>query len=204
MPSNADITRRTYERAAAALLNQFDPRPAAGLAHQARLLYQYVGRPSIRCLVMGGTAAALLHELGEQGAYAAGMDYSRSALAHFRREAPLAPLVCADMRQLPFARSAFDAIFVDALLGHVERREFDDTVRGLRDALRPGGVLGVRLKIGSGEGLETHKSGAGKVWRGYWQPSEFIERLYALDFDLRHEQDVLPGRQTFLILRREY
>lgn len=204
MPSDADITRQTYERAAAALLNQFDPRPAAGLTHQARLLYQYVGRPSIRCLVMGGTAAALLHELGEQGAYAVGMDFSRVALSHLRKEAPLAPLVCADMRHLPFTRSGFDAIFADALLGHIERREFDDTVRGLRDALRPGGVLGVRLKIGSGEGLETHKSGAGKVWRGYWQPSEFIERLYALDFDLRHEQDVLPGRQTFLILRREY
>ena len=77
-------------------------------------------------------------------------------------------------------------------------------MRGIRDALRPGGVLGVRLKLGEGEGLQAHKSGKGQVWRTYWSQKDFIERLYALDFDLRHEQDITAAQQVFLILRREY
>lgn len=204
MPDAAHMTRQTYERAAQAMLDALAPRPPAPYAsHHAHLISRYVGRPSMRALVMGFGAATMMRQFAEDGAAPVGLDFSHSALMRLRRQTH-APLVCADIRRLPFARSNFDAIYADALLGHVARSEFDETVRGIRDALRPGGVLGVRLKLGEREGLEPHKGGQGQVWRTYWSQKEFIERLYALDFDLRHEQDITPAQQVFLILRREY
>lgn len=198
------VTRQTFERAAQAMLQSLAPEPhAPHAAHHAHLLSRYAGRPSMRVLVAGFGAATMMRQFADDGAAPVGLDYSHSALMWLRRQSH-APLVCADIRRLPFARSTFDAIYADALLGHVARGDFDETVRGIRDALRPGGVLGVRLKLGEREGLERHKSGQGQVWRTYWSQTEFIERLYALDFDLRHEQDITAAQQVFLILRREY
>ena len=108
----------------------------------------------MRALVMGFGAATMIRQFSEDGAYVVGLDYSIAALKWLKRQTT-AQLVCADIRRLPFARSNFDAIYCDALLGHIARSEFDETVRGIRDALRPGGVLGVRLKLGEGEGLQA-------------------------------------------------
>jgi len=204
LPDVANITRQTYERAAQAMLDALAPKPLAPYAaHHAHLISRFAGRPSMRALVMGYGAATMIRQFAEDGASPVGLDFSHSALMWLRRQTH-SPLVCADVRRLPFARSNFDAIYCDAILGHVARSEFDETVRGIRDALRPGGVLGVRLKLGEGEGMQSHKGGKGQVWRTYWSQTEFIERLYALDFDLRHEQDVTAAQQVFLILRREY
>ena len=204
MPDATNITRQTYERAAQALLDNLAPEPPSPHArHHAHLISRFAGRPSMRALVMGFGAATMIRQFSEDGAYVVGLDYSRAALKWLKRQTT-AQLVCADIRHLSFARSNFDAIYCDALLGHVSRIEFDETVRGIRDALRPGGVLGVRLKLGESEGLQMHKGGKGQVWRTYWSQRDFIERLYALDFDLRHEQDITAAQQVFLILRREY
>lgn len=204
MPDASNITRQTYERAAQAMLDALAPKPLAPYAsHHAHLISRFAGRPSMRALTMGFGAATMIRQFADDGAAPVGLDFSPSALMWLRRQTH-APLVCADIRRLPFARSNFDAIYADALLGHIARSEFDETVRGIRDALRPGGVLGVRLKLGEGEGLHSHKSGKGQVWRTYWSQKDFIERLYALDFDLRHEQVITAAQQVFLILRREY
>lgn len=205
MSDPAEITRKTYERAAQALLDELEPRPESPHAkHHAHILARLTGRPSMRAVVMGSAAPVMLREFNDQGAVAIGLDYSKAALRVWQRELQGTSLVCANLQRLPFAKSSLDALYADALLGHIARRDFEETVRGIRDALRPGGVLGVRLKLGEGERLENHKQVPGQVWRSYWTMPEFVNSLNLLDFDVRHEQQMANGRSVFLVLRREY
>lgn len=51
------------------------------------------------------------------------------------------PCVCADAARLPYAASSFDAVLAVTCLMYTERTGVPGVLRGLRELIRPGGVL---------------------------------------------------------------
>lgn len=71
----------------------------------------------------------------------------------------------------------YDGIWANAVLLHLERAQFGDVVRRARRAVVNGGVFGVSLKEGDGEGWTTRKLEAPRYFT-YWREAE-VRRVLA-------------------------
>lgn len=168
--SPAPRTRATYDRIAEAFLARTRDRTA--IVHA---LEPFVHEVPPRGLVLDlgcgpGCDVALLRG---RGLRVVGADLSEGMLRIGRREFP-GLFVAADMRSLPFASSAFDAVWANASLLHLARALVPGTLRELHRALRPGGVLFVSLKRGDGEGWDERAYGPDAPrWFTYWAAEEF-------------------------------
>lgn len=63
-------------------------------------------------------------------------------------------VVRADLRELPLADGAVDALWSAAALLHVERSGLDETLAEWARVVAPGGLLGITTSIGDDEGWE--------------------------------------------------
>jgi SAM-dependent methyltransferase len=90
--------------------------------------------------------------LTELGCQVTGLDASAGMVAEARHAFPSAVLVQADLRRLPFARSAFDGVWACASLLHLPRTSLPQAMIEISRFLhQPGGVLYLALKRGQGE-----------------------------------------------------
>lgn len=112
------------------------------------------------------------------------LDRSRQMLSVTRERYP-GPRVQGDSRRLPFRPASFDGIWASASLLHLERGDLALALAGVRDILRPGGVLFMTLKEGAGEGWEIAKYGADTPrWFTYWSEREIDARLEAAELEV--------------------
>lgn len=78
-----------------------------------------------------------------------GLDAAPEMLALARGRAPGAPLLAADLRELPFARGALDGAWADRSLVHLDRRLLPMALWDLHRSVRVGG--GVCLRVFEGD-----------------------------------------------------
>jgi SAM-dependent methyltransferase len=179
--SAASRTRATYERIADAFLARTRDRTV--VAHAVEPFVREV-RPGGLVLDLGcgpGCDAAVLRG---RGLRVVGADLSRAMLRLGRKEFP-GLFVAADMRSLPFTPSAFDAIWANASLLHVERPLVPGTLRQLHGALGRRGVVFVSLKRGPGEGWDTSSYGPDAPrWFTYWAREDFERVLAETGFEV--------------------
>ena len=92
----------------------------------------------------------ILHWMAEQGAEAHGLDLSNVVAHQARRNTRLAGhpprLVRADIRELPYPESSFDAVYTMGTIEHID--EYVQAIAEVRRVLRPGGraIIGVPHK----------------------------------------------------------
>jgi SAM-dependent methyltransferase len=119
--------------------------------------------------------------LRERGMRVVGLDRSPGMLAAGRRHFP-GSYVLGDMRFLPFG-GAFDGLWVNASMLHIERGDVEETLDGFWRVLRPGGVLYLSLKKGSGSGwLESGYGGQTQRFFTFWEPDELDAILDQVGF----------------------
>lgn len=96
-----------------------------------------VERPR-RMLDLGCGSGEVSRALKDVAHRMVGLDISHDALAAFRGRAPLAWLVRADSRRLPFSGASFDCVLAMQTLDYVELEAF---LQECSHVLRPGGLL---------------------------------------------------------------
>ncbi|MBN1586216.1 MAG: class I SAM-dependent methyltransferase [Candidatus Omnitrophica bacterium] len=86
--------------------------------------------------------------LARQGLRVQGVDGASDFVEEARRRCPKARIVCARFDQAKLEEAFWDAIWCAAALIHVPPAEFVRQLAKLRQALKPGGILGLSLAWG--------------------------------------------------------
>lgn len=145
-----DGTVRTYEAVAERYRERHgDRRPIAGQIEAFDEAVDGAGdRPRVLDVGCGpGWETATLCDLGYD---VVGVDLTPAFLSQAREEAPSADLARMDMRRLGFAAESVDGVWALASFLHVPRADAPATLAGFERVLRPGGVLYLSVKRGTG------------------------------------------------------
>jgi len=147
--------------------------------------------PAARILDLGCGSGRDLRAFRNQGYNPIGVDVSLG-LARYAAQASMCPIVVADMLDLPFQDSSFDAVWASASILHIARREMPRALREIRRVLKEGGIAFSSLKIGEGE-VRTLDS----RFFTYVMPDEWRALLVQSGFnDVTIEIDQVPSPKT--------
>jgi SAM-dependent methyltransferase len=196
------ITFQSFDRAAAAEL--VNPQPQEeDPAWRRRVEYFLLrtGRPLPRVVVLGRDLALVCRQMDLLGGAAVGVDGGANVIALARHRYPAGEFLQGDLRRLPVESNSFDGAWTSTVPAHIPRASVVEAMASVHAALRPGGLLHVRLPLGEGEGFEATPHGM--VYRARWNAEQFSQAVSALDFELL-ESEPLPGAELGMILRREY
>jgi len=172
-----DKTRQTYDQHAGEIAERFwgVELPRSWQAFLSAL-------PTQACIIDIGCGAGrdVYHFIG-QGASAFGVDYSAGLLGEaVKRGANV--FAQADMRTLPLAAACFDGAWLCASLLHLPREDVPGVLRDAHRCLKPGGMLYISLKQGTGEGWETRE---GPRFFTYFSSNEIKQMLTQAGFAVR-------------------
>lgn len=107
-----------------------------------------------RVLDLGCGSGRDLRAFKDAGFEAAGLDIS-SRMADWARDYAQAPVLVADLLDIPTPDAAFDGVWASASLLHLRRRDLPRALREIRRVLSPRGVAFVSLKRGEGEAIDA-------------------------------------------------
>ena len=114
---------------------------------------------------------------------------------------PLCPPVflCADFLKLPFKNDSFDAVFAQASLLHVPKKNISAVINEVKRVMRPGGLIYFSAKEGSGESLDEK----GRFFAYYDREelgSEFSNNGFeVVDFKRKASRDGLGNAAVWLM-----
>ena len=127
-----------------------------------------------------GFDAALLRDRGFR---VVGVELSGEMVRMGKRNFP-GTFVRGDMEHPPFGTVA-DGLWVNASFLHVERSLASQTLEGFRRLLKPGGVLFLGVKEGTGEGWERGRYESSLPrWFTYWQAPDLERSLLEAGFSI--------------------
>jgi len=126
-------------------------------------------------LDVGCGPAQVSRYLLDHGRTAIGIDLAAGMLAAAARLVPSARLVAADLLALPFRPVSCAGAVASYSLHHLPRARFGAALAGLREVLRPGGVLVVITHGGDGE--EWLDRPEGRIVLSRYSPDELVGRL---------------------------
>jgi ubiquinone/menaquinone biosynthesis C-methylase UbiE len=140
------ITSATYDQIA----GDYAVRWAAGeVLAPVRARFSALLDPGARVLDTGCGPGWDTVRLRDLGLRACGLDRSRGMLSEARERG--VPLLLGDMRALPVPDGALDGLWVCASFLHIPKQDAPAVLREFRRALRPGGVVYIGVKEGTGE-----------------------------------------------------
>ena len=147
--------------------------------------------PGARVVDLGAGPGLDTVLLAARGLRAFGVDFSMGMLRAGRREFG-AVRIQGDARRVPLATASMDGVWAKASLLHLQREDVALALAEVRRILRPGGVLFVSLKAGSGAATETGRYGLPRFFQ-YWTDDGLDATLDAHAFDvLRRTTDEGP------------
>lgn len=134
-------------------------------------------------------------------------DLSEEMLNIARAGDPRGSYTLMDLRDIDKCSGPYEGIFASGCLYHLTKPEFAQCVESCRALLSPAGVLYLNMKEGQGErfedkpgprypgGSEARERLQGKRFYAYYQREELLSVLK--DFEILHEQELLPGDGGF-------
>jgi SAM-dependent methyltransferase len=107
--------------------------------------------------------------------------------------------VLGDFSALPFPDGAFGGVWSYTALLHVPKAEVSKAIEEIRRVLKDGGILGLGLIEGEGEGYREQYKGVLKPrWFSYYDKEEVERLLNAHGFHLLHFESFKPGSRNYL------
>lgn len=86
-----------------------------------------------------------------------GIDLVRTFLQEAQKAVPSGRFVKMDMRHLKFPSNYFDAVWANAVLLHLKKKDIPPTLKGFFRVLKKGGKMHIRVKKGTGVTYEKDK-----------------------------------------------
>ena len=196
MDDPTGLTRETYDVVAPRYLENSRDRSAL-LPHLEAFAAALA--PGARVLDLGAGPGCDTALLVARGMRAFGLDFSMGMLRVGRGEFPGAR-VQGDARRLPLASHSVDGAWAKASLLHLQCDDAALALAEVRRILRPGGVLFVSLKAGTGMATETARYGLPRFFQ-YWTDDTLDAALAAHAFEVvRRTTD--EGERDMWLTRR--
>ncbi len=129
----------------------------------------------------GGTKTKYL---AEKGFKVTGIDFAENLIAIARREAPQAQFVVMNMRDAASLPQSFDAVFAQASLLHIPKKEISDVLTSLASRLEPSGYFYIAVKGKRPDGPDEEM----KEEHDYGYPYERFFSYYTLEELIGHLQ----------------
>lgn len=107
--------------------------------------------------------------------------------------------VVADFEELEQEPESCDAVWAYTSLLHTTRDMFPQIIRKVHIWLKHGGLFGLAMKEGSGEGFTvSDKDGTSKRWFTYYSNDELIELLEGAGFQVLETSSINSNNQGYL------
>ena len=152
--------------------------------------------PGARVVDLGAGPGLDTVLLVDRGLRAMAIDFSRGMLRAGVREFP-GTRVQGDARRLPVATGCIDGVWAKASLLHLQRDDVARALTEVRRILRPGGILFVSVKAGSGAATETARYGLPRFFQ-YWSDADLDAAMDAHAFDVLTRTTDAGTRDTWL------
>jgi len=106
--------------------------------------------------------------------------------------------IVGDLLALPFEDESFDAVWAYTSLIHVSKSEVEQAYREIRRVLKPGGIFGLGVLEGEGEGYLDHKRVTMPRWFSFYQKEEVEQQLKNHNFEIIHFETFKPNTKNYL------
>ena len=193
-------TAHSYDQFAPAIARAADAADRSWLAPFVRT-FATVARKGGRVLDLGGGAGRESVELAAAGYRVYEFDISRGMLQIARVRETVIAAVQGDMTELPFRDSAFDAVWAQASLHHLEVPDVEDALYSIRRVLKAGGAFFSTMQSGTWSGwdgpssawaaLDSTQAADSKRWYSLADPDEWRDILQDCGFSI-HNFEVTP------------
>ena len=146
-------------------------------------------------------------DLAQRGYRVVGLDRTRALLSAGRRRYRALPLVCADLRDLPFQTMSFDGLWAAASLIHLPKPDARRILTDLCRLVRPGGLFAATVTHGVKSRLVTDGWLPGR-YIARWRKEEFARAARRAGWTILELRVVTnrerKGRWINVIARREW
>jgi len=115
-----------------------------------------------RILEVGCSGGRESRRFVQKGFKTIGIDLVDSFLKEAKKDIPKAKFIKMDMCKLKFPANYFDAIWANAVLLHLKKKDVVRTLKGFHRTLKKGGKLHIRVKKGKGKTYKKDKLSSGK------------------------------------------
>ncbi len=106
--------------------------------------------------------------------------------------------VLGDFLKIPFGEASFDGAWVYTSLLHVPKSEIGQAVEEIRRVLKDGGIFGLGLVEGIGEGYRESSGVQMPRWFSYYAKEEVEQLLKAHGFEILHFEQFKPKSKNYL------
>lgn len=140
-------TRKTYNALGRAYVLSVEP-----LVPEERKAFAKRLGKGARLLDVGCAGGRDTEFFVKQGFRVTGVDASKVFIRIAKRRVPTAKFSVMDIRKMPDSLNNFDAVWANAVLLHLQRKEVPKVLRNFSRILVPHGLLHIRVKLGRGSG----------------------------------------------------
>jgi len=173
-------TRKTYDALGRPYVLSIEPLvPRERRAFAAKLMK---GSRVLDVGCAGGRDASFFAEKGFQ---VTGIDTSKTLLQIARKRVPRGKFIFMDARKLLFSPQSFNAIWANAVLLHLQRKDIPGVLRRFSAVLVPDGFLHVRVKLGKGSAWVTDKLSSRLRFFSYFTKAEMEGLLQKAGFRIQ-------------------
>lgn len=160
--------------------------------------------PGAHIIDVGCGAGNKAKYLTERGLKVTGVGFSEKLLEIARREVPNAIFILSDMRDLSIIEGHVDAIFSQASLLHIPKKEAPDVISHWVEKLKPGGYLYIAVKgakEGQPEEQTIREDDYGYEYErffSFYSLQELKKYLADLGVSIEYENENLTGNTNWI------
>jgi ubiquinone/menaquinone biosynthesis C-methylase UbiE len=185
MGKETEITIKSYDDTVESFVKRTDPLHPKPLSD----IFLKLIKNKTKILDLGCAQGRDTKYFLDKGYEVIGVDLSEKLIENAIQKYPKAKFEIMDIRDLKFPENSFDAIWANAILVHIPKKEIHKTLQGIKRIMKNDGIMMVCVKTKKdGKNSETYEKdkrheNVNKFW-SYFSRDEFSEHLKNSGFEI--------------------